>query len=254
MIRLTLRRKLPLLCLVAAFARPPLAAAASETIDPDAIRVLLSPALETTLAAPMQGALALLNATLGAKVAEGDLLVELDCAEPEARHQIAQAEVDASRKVLAVKTRLRELTAAGDMEVVLAQADVDRAGASLALARAQRDKCRVLSPFGGRVVRLLVKPFQSVDTGMPLLELVSEGPLKLRLNVPSRLLAQLSIGSAFNVDIDETGRRYAARITAINGRVDPVAQTLELEAALLESHPELLAGMSGFARFPRENP
>lgn len=241
-------------CLVAGFASMSLAAAVPETMDPDAIRVLLSPALETTLAAPMQGALATLNASLGATVAAGESLVELDCAEPEARHQIAQAEVDASRKVLAVKTRLRELTAAGDMEVVLAQADVDRADASLALARAQRAKCRVLSPFDGRVVRVLVKPFQSVDTGMPLLELVSDGPLKLRLNVPSSLLTKLRAGTTFSVDIDETGQRYAARITAVNGRVDPVSQTLELEAALLDAHPELLAGMSGFARFPQDGP
>lgn len=236
-------------CSAVLLAAAPLRAAAADAIDPDAIRVLLSPALDTTLVAPMQGVLATLDASLGSTVAVGDVLVSLDCAEPQARQQIAQAELDAARKVLTVKERLLELTAAGDMEVVLAQADVDRAGAGLALARAQSDKCRVRSPFAGRVVRVYVKPFQGVETGTPLLELISDGPLKLRLNVPSRLLSQLQLGTAFSVDIDETGRRYEARVTAINARVDAVAQTLELEAALLQAHPELLAGMSGIARF-----
>jgi len=227
----------------------PLGAAVPDPIDPDAIRVLLSPALDTTLVAPMQGVLAELNAGFGAAVRVGEVLAQLDCAEPDARHQIARAELDAARKVVAVKTRLRELTAAGDMEVVLAQADVERASAGLALATAQRAKCQVLSPFNGRIVRIHVKPFQGVEIGTPLLELVSDGPFKLRLNVPSRLVSQLRVGTPFSVDIDETGQRYEARVTGINARVDAVAQSLELEAALLDTHPELLVGMSGVAHF-----
>jgi len=238
-----------LLLLAALLPGLPQRSGAADAIDPDAIRVLLSPVLETTLVAPMQGILAELTPSLGVAVTAGQVLVTLDCAEPDARLQIAQAEVDSSRQVLAVKTRLRELTAAGDMEVVLAQVEVKRSAAGLALATAQRNKCLVLSPFAGRVVRIHVKPFQGVEIGTPLLELVSDDPPKLRLNVPSRLLSRLQLGTPFVVDIDETGRSYQARVTAINARVDPVAQTLELEAALLQAHPELLAGMSGVARF-----
>ena len=61
----------------------------------------------------------------------------------------------------------------------------------------------------------------------------------------------LKIGQRFDVDIDETGKTYPAKVTAINARVDAVAQTVELEARIDGRPPELLAGMTGIARFPQ---
>jgi multidrug efflux pump subunit AcrA (membrane-fusion protein) len=90
----------------------------------------------------------------------------------------------------------------------------------------------------------------SVTAGQPLVDLVKSGPLKLRLNAPSRWLGQLKTGLAFEVAIEETGKRYPARVSAVNSRVDSVSQTVELEATLAGSYPELLPGMSGTAVFP----
>lgn len=224
-------------------AQPPRAA------DPNAIRVLLAPELETTLAAQMVGRIATLNAALGARVGRGQTLVAFDCAEAEARLQMAQAEFAGAKETLDVKQQLMKLDAAGPSEVVLAQSQTQRAEAAIQLARAQRVQCTVPAPFAGRVVRVHVKPHQGVNIGMPLVELVSEGPLKLRLNAPSRLLRTLRVGTPFEVDIDETGKTYAAKVTAVNARVDAVAQTVELEGRLNAPAPELLAGMTGVARF-----
>lgn len=132
----------------------------------------------------------------------------------------------------------------------MATAEVDRTSASIALAQAQVAQCTVAAPFAGRVVKVHVKPYQGVNIGTPLVELISEGPLKLRLNVPSRWLPQIREGMPFEVAINETGRSYPARVTLINARIDAVAQTIELEARMFDEEPELLAGMSGIARFP----
>ena len=86
--------------------------------------------------------------------------------------------------------------------------------------------------------------------GVPLLEMVSDGPLKLRLNVPSRWLHALKVGTDFDEAIDETRKTYPAKVSAINARIDSVAQTVELEARIEGAFPELFAGMSGVARFP----
>ena len=216
--------------------------------DPNAIRVLLSPEQETLLAAQIVGRIDVLDAKLGQRVEAGQLLVRFDCAETQARLKMAQAESSAARETLSVKRNLQKLEAAGDTEVTLARAEVQRAGAAIELAKAQLTQCEIKAPFDGRVVRLHAKQHQSVNAGAPLLELVSEGPLKLRLNVPSRMLRTLKIGSPIAVDIMETGQTYPAEISAINARVDAVAQTIELEAHLKDAPPELLPGMSGVAR------
>jgi membrane fusion protein (multidrug efflux system) len=235
----------------AAWAQSPSSAVLS---NPDAIRVLLSAQTETTLVAQMMGQIETLNASLGGAVKKGQTLVAFDCAEAQARLHMAQAERDSAQETLSVKSNLRKLDAAGDLEVSLARTELRRSEAAVAMGNAQAAQCKVLAPFDGRVVKTHVKPFQGVNAGAPLLELVSSGALKIRLNVPSRLLAEIKPGTPFSVEIDEIGRSYSAQVTAINGRVDAVAQTIELEGRLDEVAAELLPGMSGVARFVKGTP
>ena len=218
--------------------------------DPHAIRVLLSPELETVLASQMLGRISHMNAGLGAAVKKGQTLLSFDCSEASARMRMAQAEYANAKETQDVKERLRKLDAAGDTEVMLARTQADKAKAAISLTQVQMGQCVVKAPFSGHVVKLHVKPAQGVNVGVPLLEMVSDGPLKLRLNAPSRWLQSLKVGASFEVAIDETRKTYPAKVSAINARVDAVAQTVELEARIEGKHPELLAGMSGIARFP----
>ena len=226
------------------------APAPSAVADANAIRVLLAPELETTLVAQMAGRIEVLNASLGQPVAKGKLLVGIECGESQARLRMAEAELASARDTLTGKTGLKQLNAAGDLEVSTAQAAVDQAKGAVSLGRAQVAYCSLASPFNGRIARIYVKQHQGVNVGAPLLDLVSDGPLKLRLNVPSNYLRQLKIGTGFDVAVNETGKTYPAKVTAINARVDAVAQTVELEARIDGRPAELLAGMSGIARFP----
>lgn len=218
--------------------------------DPNSIRVLLSPQVETTLVSQIVGRISELNASLGSVVTEGQTLVRFDCAETEARLRMSQAEYTGANETLGVKQRLQKLNAAGDVEVSLARAEVNKSSAAIQVARAQLAHCEIKAPFDGRVVKVHVKSHQGVNVGEALVELVSDGPLKLRLNVPSKLLRDIAVGTVINVDIIETGSSYPAKVTAINARVDAVSQTIELEAHLDEDSPDLLPGMSGIAHLP----
>ncbi len=225
------------------------AAAAKPSADPDAIRVLLAAEIETTLGSQMAGRIRAVNASLGSGFGRGAALVSFDCDEPAARLRMAQAELASARQTHDAKLRLQGLQQAGEVEVALAAAAADKAKAQVGLYQAQLAQCTVIAPFAGRVAKLHVKPHQGVNAGAPLLDVIRDGPLKLRLNAPSKWLAWLHKGAKFEVEIDETGKRYPARVTAINSRVDAVSQTVELEASVSAKAPELLAGMSGTARF-----
>lgn len=221
-------------------------AAANET---NAIRVLLSPEQETTLSAQMVGRISTLQAQLGKRVKRGQSVVSFDCSEAAARLNMARAEYSSARETLNAKERLRKLDAAGDIEVVMAKANADKGKAAIAISQAQLAQCKVTAPFDGHIVKVYAKQHQSVNIGAPLVEMIADGPLKLRLNVPSRWLRQVQEGTQFEVTINETGRSYPAKVSLINARVDAVAQTIELEARMLNAEPDLLAGMSGVARF-----
>jgi len=219
--------------------------------DAGSIRVLLVADLETTLSSQMSGTLGEFNAALGQAVAKDAVLARFNCAEAQARSRVAAAELTMARQNLEAKRNLRKLDAVGDLEVAMANTELQKADGARALAQAQSGYCLVQAPFAGRVAKVHAKPFQTVAAGTPLFDLVSDGALKVRLNVPSSLLPKLKAQQALEVAILETGKAYPAHVSAINARVDAVAQTVELEARLDAAHPELIAGMSGTARFPR---
>lgn len=218
-------------------------------IDPEAIRILLSPALETTLVAQMMGRIQQLDVGLGSEIEKDNTLVLFDCVESQARLDMAKAEYDGAHQNLRVKTNLRKLDAAGDAEVAIANAEARRTKASIDLSKAQLALCEIKAPFDGRVAKIYVKQFQGVNVGDPLIDIVSAGPLKIRLNVPSTMLKSLRVGAAFTVHVHETDTSYPATVTAINSRIDAVARSIELEGQLDDSFSELLPGMSGIALF-----
>jgi membrane fusion protein, multidrug efflux system len=228
-----------------AMAQTPAPAVASA----DNIRVLMIPAAETTLVAQGVGRIDRLGVQLGSGFKAGQTLITFDCSENDAKLRMAQAEYNAAKEQLDAKLRLQALNAAGDVEVQLANSAAERAKAAISLGQTQTRLCRVDAPFAGRVVKMHVKQFQGVNTGQPLLELVAGGPLKIKLNAPSRWLQWLRVGTQFEIVIDETGKTYPATVGAINGRVDAVSQSIELEAQVRGSFPDLLPGMSGNAKF-----
>ena len=225
------------------------AAAPSREAAMERPRVLLMPEHETTLVAQTVGRIARLGGGLGEAFRAGATLVAFDCAEQEARLKIGRAELESARRNLEAKERLEALKAAGEIEVQIARAAVDRAAAQVELANVQIAQCRIRAPFPGRIAKLHVREHQGVNVGQPIMDIVGDGPLKLRLNVPSRWLAWLAAGHEFQVAIDETGRRYPATVSALNARVDAVSQSIEIEARIVGKHPELLPGMSGTASF-----
>ncbi len=223
--------------------------AQTPALDPDLIRVLISPAQETTLVAPMMGRVQAIHVELGGAFQKGASLLSFDCAEFQAKARIARAELRSARENHTAKTRLRNLNAAGDVEVNLAAADVEKSNGQLELAQVQTNYCKLTAPFDGRVARSHVRQFEGVNAGAPLLEIIADGPLKVRLHAPSRLLKQLQPGSPFNITVDETGQTYPATVTALSARIDAAAQAIEIEGQLQGEYPELLAGMSGAVQF-----
>ncbi len=216
---------------------------------PNPVRVLLVPEKETTISSTMAARIIAFNGTLGQSFKAGDILVVFDCEEALARVEMSKAELAGAIDQHEAKVKMQGLDQASDVEVAMAASAANKAKAQLSLNQAQVSQCKIFAPWAGRVAKTNVKNHMTVVPGQPLMELVNAGPLKLKLNVPSKLLGKIKLGTKFNVQIDETEKSYAASVSAINSRVDPVSQTVEIEAKMLKSYPELLSGMSGVADF-----
>lgn len=180
----------------------------------------------------------------------GQVLVAFDCALFEAQQRKAEASAAAAAKQLEVTQRLAALHSAGALEVEQAQAKAQEAAADAAYMRTTVGQCTIEAPFAGRVAKRAAAPFEYVTPGKPLLEVLDTAALELQLIVPSKWLAWLKPGGAFSVHVDDLDADYPATVVRLGARIDPVSQTVTVSGRISGTHPELLPGMSGWARFP----
>ena len=227
----------------------PAVAVKNDTTPPagDTVRVLLIADRETTLSSPVTARIKMLHVSIGMPFGAGQTLVSFDCEEPAARLGMAKAELAGAVEMHEAKIRMQGLEQASDVEVALAASAAAKARAQVALQNAQVGQCSIKAPWAGRVAKVHVRTYMSVTPGLPMVDLVKSGPLRLKLNAPSRMISKIKAGTLFDVAIDETGKSYRARVLAVNSRVDPVSQTIEVESAIAKNYEELLPGMSGVA-------
>jgi len=222
---------------------------APPAIDAQAPRVQLTAHDYTTLSAEIGAKISEVLVREGQAFKAGQALVRLDCTLEKAQLAKARAVYDAAKKIDTANQRLAELNSIGQLEVATGQAEVAKAKADVDYVGATLDKCTVTAPFAGRVAAQLARSQQFVQAGQPLLDIIDNQAPEIEFLVPSRWLSWIQAGQDFGVSIDETGRRYSARVTRVGARVDPVSQSVKVVGSVDGAPPELMAGMSGQAHF-----
>lgn len=229
----------------AAAAPPASAPIPSNALEQREIRAQLSPLRYATLAAEIGARISRLPVPEGAAFKQGQTLIEFDCAVQQAQLGKARAALTAADKTWQTNRRLAELGSAGKLELETSEAEVLKARAEVSAGQAILSKCRVTAPYSGRIAEQRAREQQYVQPGQPLLDIIDDSALELEFIVPSRWLAWLKAGAGFQVRIDETGKTYPAKVQRMGARVDPVSQSIKLNAVIDGKFPELIAGMSG---------
>jgi RND family efflux transporter MFP subunit len=232
-------------CATSATAARGAAPAEAPGLDRQDIRAQLSPRRYTTLAAEIGAKIDGIGVKEGERFKAGEVLIRFDCSLQKAQQQRARAAMGAADKTFVANQRLAQLNSVGQLELATSEAELAKARADVDLMDATLGKCAVTAPFGGRVAEQKVREQQYVQPGQPILDILDDSTLELEFIAPSRWLKWLKPGYPFQVQIDETGVTYPARITRLGARIDPVSQSLKVAAVIDGRFPELLAGMSG---------
>ncbi|MFM0002850.1 efflux RND transporter periplasmic adaptor subunit [Paraburkholderia dipogonis] len=213
------------------------------------IRVQVVAETSATIGAPMSGRLSQFALRDGDRFRQGQVIARFVCAEKEGALAHARAVFDGRQIVNASKQRLHALGSTSDVEYKVAEADEEQAAADVKTAQTLVDTCVVAAPFTGRVSAVFAHNFQFLQTGAPLLDVLSDRNLDLEMIVPSMWLAWLKPGNTFNVAIDETGKTYPATLTRLSGKVDAVSRSIKVYGHIDNPPDTLLPGMSGRAVF-----
>jgi len=222
--------------------------AASTSPTPD-VRVQLVASTIATIGAPMPGRLTQFPLHDGDRFKQGQVLARFDCGEKEAALAHARAVLESRKSVNESKQRLRALGTSSEVEYKVAAADEKQAAADVEAAQTLVGNCVVVAPFSGRVSAVYTHNYQYLQTGAPLLEVLSDKSLELEMIVPSLWLSWLKPGSPLKVSIDETGKTYPATLARLSGKVDAVSRSVKVYGRIDNPPDTLLPGMSGHALF-----
>jgi RND family efflux transporter MFP subunit len=220
--------------------------------DNQTLRVVLVPAREARISAPMEGQLVALNYREGSRFSRGDILAQFDCSSREADYAIAEAGRKKADLRYQSQLELEKLSAVGSLEVQLAEADLAEAVATLSRAREAVKRCQVKAPYAGRMVTIDANQHEMLAAGTPLFHIVSAEKLRAELLVPSRWLVWLKQGVMLDIKLDELGITVPASVSMLGSKIDPMSQTVLIYATIEQDDSRLIPGMSGEAVFRRD--
>ncbi len=217
------------------------------------------------LRARAEGAITKINFRDGQYVKKGDLLFELDDAEPRAAVRLAQAEVQSAEATLRqAQQQLSRFESLGsnnaisrhDVDNARMQRDVARAALEQAKARLETRHVtlgytRITSPIDGRVghsrfhVGSLVNPSSGV-----LVDVVQLDPIRIAFALEEGAFATKAgqhadisaLKKAWQALIDSNGQRISGELTSVDNRIDPRTASVMLRAEFANPRHQLLPG------------
>ncbi|QQE11051.1 efflux RND transporter periplasmic adaptor subunit [Planctomycetota bacterium] len=179
---------------------------------------------------------------------------------------LKQAEADlASREAKLLKSesdlvqleRLAKVNSAKPKEVTdmraqvqSERADLESSRAAVERAKEQLGRLTIIAPFDGLVVKQMTEEGQWVSPGGSIAEIISDGKVDAKVNVPERYINQISVGDQVNVVIDALGTITKGEVLSVTPMGSNTSRTFPVKVRLDDMEGKLLPGMSVTARLP----
>ncbi|BFU90474.1 MAG: putative RND efflux system, membrane fusion protein [Nitrospira sp.] len=186
-----------------------------------------------TLKNELAGTVRHVTLTSGQIVGKGTVLVALDVSVEEADLKAQEAQAALAKSVLNRRHNLNQELATTQEEVDRARADLDIALAQIARTRAIIAKKTICAPFQARVGIADVHPGQYLDEGTQLTTLQGVGDaVHVDFTVAQQVAADLREGLSVAVFVAGQASPIAARIVALDARIDPTTRNAMVRARI----------------------
>ena len=189
--------------------------------------------------APVAGLVTAVPCSEGQHVAGGQVLVRLDPRLADVRVARASQAASYAEAELARQKMMASSDATSQKALQAAEQQLAAARADLAAARTERDLLLVRAPIAGTVVRLGVRPGDTVDPSVALAEIVDLDQLVVAGGVPSAEAAWLKVGQTVELSTHTAvafaaggGRNITGTLELVGDQADPRDGTVPVRIAL----------------------
>jgi membrane fusion protein (multidrug efflux system) len=218
----------------------------------------LKPFEEVIISSEVDGIVKNLRVSEGSPVSKGMTLVEInetdyrlevnraEAALRQAEASLANAKLEYERKAALYKEELVTKQQFDDISArqALAEGEMDRARASLSLAKEKLVKTKIYSPLQGAVREKKVTTGDYVKNGSQLLWIVKADPIKLQFTVPEKEVGKLRKGQDVMFKVDSfPDFEFKGRVNAIYPSLEERTRTLQVEALVPNHDAKLKPGL-----------
>jgi membrane fusion protein (multidrug efflux system) len=128
--------------------------------------------------------------------------------------------------------------------MAVADAEVERSKAALAIARERYAKTRILAPMAGWISEKKISQGEYVRNGTPLYTLVQIDPLKLLFTVSEKDIGRLKVSQDVQFKVDAyPDREFKGRVTILYPTIDERTRSLMVEARAANAERLLKPGL-----------
>ena len=117
-------------------------------------------------------------------------------------------------------------------EVTQLRAQLSERRAQLALARQQLEDATIHAPFSGAITRRQAGPGEFLPTNAPIVTLVRQNPLRVRLGVPERQAARVRQGQTIEIRLEGVAERFTGRVVRLSPAIDAQNRSLLIEGEI----------------------
>lgn len=224
---------------------------------------------EVIVSSEVDGIVRKLYVDEGTSVRTGMLLAEInetdyaldvkraDAALKQVQAQFGNAKTEYQRKKALFEEELITKQQFDDIStrVALAEAELERAKATLAISRERLSRTKIYSPLSGFVKEKRVSAGDFVRASMPIIQIIKINPLKLNFTVTEKDVAGLKKGQevAFAVDAFP-GKTFKGKVNLLYPNVEERTRSLQAEASVPNADGMLKPGYFARIRIFTEAP
>jgi len=126
--------------------------------------------------------------------------------------------------------------------VYQARAELLERRAALALAKQQLADTTILAPFRGAIIRRPATPGEYLPVNAPIVLLVRQNPLRLRLQIPERLSTKVRPGQRIDVHVEGLTVHRSGTVVRLSPSIEAANRSLLVEAEIPNPDNVLRAG------------
>ncbi len=182
----------------------------------------------------------------GDAIRRGQLIATVDVEAFEKQKEEVQTALNLAVDVYDRQKRLWDQNIGSELQYLQAKNNKERLEKSLASIDLQLSKNKVYAPIGGVVERLILQAGELAAPGVPIVQILNTGQLKIAADVPENYVRAVKRGERVDVAVPALGIEKNLPVSLIGKTVDPANRTFKVEVKLPNDpdlKPNLLAEM-----------